>query len=68
MLGSELKVAPSEIMLIAAHPWDVQGAMRAGLRGAFIKRLGKSWFSKTLKPEFITADLAQLTALLLATA
>ena len=66
--GSELKATPGEMLLIAAHPWDVQGAMRAGLRGAFIKRSGKSWFSKTLKPEFTAANLAELTAHLRATA
>ena len=66
--GSELKAAPGEMLLIAAHPWDVQGAMRAGLRGAFIKRFGKAWFSKSLKPEFTAANLAELTAQLLATA
>jgi len=66
--GSELKAAPGEMMLIAAHPWDILGAMRAGLRGAFIRRSGKAWFGKTLKPEFIAADLAELTTQLLAAA
>ncbi len=66
--ASELKAIPGEMLLIAAHPWDVQGAMRAGLRGAFIKRAGKAWFSKSLKPEFTAANLAELTVQLLAMA
>jgi 2-haloacid dehalogenase len=31
-----------EIMLVAAHAWDVMGAMRAGLRGAWVAR-GERW-------------------------
>ena len=64
--GSELKAAPGEMVLIAAHPWDILGAIRTGLRGAFIRRSGKAWFETTLRPEFIAADLAELTTQLLA--
>ena len=33
-----LGVQPGELMLVAAHPWDLQGARDAGLRTAFIDR------------------------------
>jgi 2-haloacid dehalogenase len=33
-----LDLAPDEVMLVAAHPFDLQGARRAGLRSAFIER------------------------------
>lgn len=33
-----LGLAPDEVMLVAAHPFDLQGARRAGLRSAFIDR------------------------------
>jgi 2-haloacid dehalogenase len=33
-----LGVEPGELMLVAAHPWDLQGAREAGLRTAFIDR------------------------------
>ena len=33
-----LGVAPGELMLVAAHPWDLRGAREAGLRTAFIDR------------------------------
>jgi 2-haloacid dehalogenase len=33
-----LGVPPAELMLVAAHPWDLEGARRAGLRTAFIDR------------------------------
>lgn len=34
LLGAE----PGEVMLVAAHPWDLAGARAAGLRTAFIDR------------------------------
>ena len=33
-----LGVAPSELMLVAAHPWDLGGARAAGLQTAFVAR------------------------------
>jgi 2-haloacid dehalogenase len=33
-----LDVEPSELMLVAAHPWDLAGARGAGLRTAFVDR------------------------------
>ncbi len=33
-----LGVEPSEVMMVAAHPGDLQAARRAGLRSAFIQR------------------------------
>jgi 2-haloacid dehalogenase len=33
-----LGVQPDELMLVAAHPWDLEGARAAGLRTAFIDR------------------------------
>jgi 2-haloacid dehalogenase len=33
-----LGVEPAELMLVAAHPWDLAGARKAGLRTAFVDR------------------------------
>jgi 2-haloacid dehalogenase len=33
-----LGVEPAELMLIAAHPWDLEGARAAGLQTAFVDR------------------------------
>ena len=33
-----LGVQPAELMLVAAHPWDLDGARGAGLRTAFVDR------------------------------
>ncbi|NVO33406.1 haloacid dehalogenase type II [Hymenobacter lapidiphilus] len=37
----QLKVAPAQAMLIAAHGWDTAGAQLAGLQAAFISRPGQ---------------------------
>ena len=36
--AERIKTEPEEIVLVAAHSWDVMGAMRAGLRGAWVAR------------------------------
>ncbi|WP_099022477.1 haloacid dehalogenase type II [Mycolicibacterium palauense] len=33
-----LEVKPAELMLVAAHPWDLDGARAAGLQTAFVRR------------------------------
>ncbi len=36
----ECEVAPADAMLVAIHPWDVDGASRAGLATAWLDRTG----------------------------
>jgi len=38
MAAERLGVSPSELRMVAAHDWDVWGAMRAGCRGAYVAR------------------------------
>jgi 2-haloacid dehalogenase len=38
MAARLLDVKPEEIMMVAAHKWDVEGAKAAGLRTAFVER------------------------------
>jgi 2-haloacid dehalogenase len=52
-----LGVATNELMLIAAHAWDVHGAMRAGCRAAFVARQGRPLFPLGPKPEISAPDL-----------
>jgi 2-haloacid dehalogenase len=33
-----LALDPGEVMLVAAHPWDLKGARVAGLRSALVRR------------------------------
>ncbi len=53
---------PSELMLIAVHPWDIDGARRAGLRTGWLSRGGQAYPSFFLAPEAIGHDLRALAA------
>ena len=54
-----LDLAPSSIWMVAAHGWDIAGATRAGLRGAFVARPGQSP-DPFAPPEIIANDLLTL--------
>jgi 2-haloacid dehalogenase len=40
MVAERMGVEPGEVVLIAAHAWDVAGALRAGARAVFVARPG----------------------------
>jgi 2-haloacid dehalogenase len=42
-------LAPAELALIAVHPWDVDGAGRAGARSGWLNRSGRP-FPRSLRP------------------
>lgn len=56
----ELDVETGEILLVAAHSWDVAGAMAAGCRAAFVERPGKALNPLGKKPDFVVKDLSEL--------
>jgi 2-haloacid dehalogenase len=59
-------VAPDRLALVAAHGWDVQGAQRAGLTGAWFPR-GERVYPAVYDPPHLTAaDLPGAVAALLA--
>ena len=53
----QMKVDMSECMLIAAHGWDIAGALWAGMRGAFLARPGHQLYPLAPEPEINVADL-----------
>jgi len=55
--AKELGVKPQEMILIAAHGWDIAGASHAGLRTCFIEREGQSLYSLSNKPDFQAKDI-----------
>ncbi|MEX0287625.1 MAG: haloacid dehalogenase type II [Flavobacteriaceae bacterium] len=59
-------VAPHDCMMIAAHGWDVAGAMWAGWRGAFIARPGQQLYPLAPLPEINEPDLLKIAEKLLA--
>jgi 2-haloacid dehalogenase len=61
-----LGVAPSAAVLIAVHPWDVHGAMCAGVHGAWLDRHGDPYPSVFLAPDASASDLPALVDHLIA--
>jgi 2-haloacid dehalogenase len=55
-----MDVNVSESMLVAAHDWDVAGAMRAGAQGAFVQRPGSFWSLPTPMPALAGENLEEI--------
>jgi 2-haloacid dehalogenase len=61
-VSEELKVAPAECMMVAAHVWDTIGAQRAGFSAALITRPGNAPLPihGLPQPNIVAADLRDL--------
>lgn len=57
MAAEKLGVPASQLRLVAAHDWDITGAMRAGWAGAFVARPGKMLGPLSEQPDIIGPDL-----------
>lgn len=57
MAAAELGVKTTDLRLVAAHSWDVQGAMQAGCAAAFVARRGKALFPLIQPPDVIANDI-----------
>jgi 2-haloacid dehalogenase len=55
-----MDVSVSESMLVAAHDWDVTGAMKAGAQGAYVQRSGSFWSLPTPMPSVVGKDLEEI--------
>jgi len=56
----KMKIANDQSLLVAAHGWDIAGALWAGWHGAFISRPGQQLFPLAPDPQFNKPDLIQL--------
>jgi 2-haloacid dehalogenase len=66
MAAERLGTDPAGVLLVAAHAWDVAGALAAGCRAAFVARPGKVLDPLAKRPELVVADLDELADRLLA--
>lgn len=57
MAAKTLQAQPEDLRLIAAHDWDVMGAMHAGWRAAFVARPGMVIAPQAKQPDIIGANL-----------
>ncbi len=60
-----LGTAPGELTMIAAHGWDLAGAMSAGWRTAFIARPGQVLEPLFPRPDIVGGDLMDVANALL---
>ena len=64
--AASLGLPSQDILMVAAHHWDLLGASRAGFRTAFLARPGKALLPGAPQPGYVAEDLAGLTTQLLA--
>jgi 2-haloacid dehalogenase len=60
----EMGVEASETVLVAVHPWDVDGAHRAGLRTAWVNRSGVRYPEVFSAPDVTVSSVEELTGVL----
>jgi 2-haloacid dehalogenase len=59
-----LAVDPAEALLGAVHPWDIDGARRAGLQAAWLRRGAAEYPAVMTAPSLVAADIGDLAHLL----
>jgi 2-haloacid dehalogenase len=62
----ELGASPGECVLVAVHPWDIDGAKRAGLQAAWLNRKRDTYPDFFERPDATAATLGGLAEMLLA--
>lgn len=58
-----LGTAPEELALVAVHPWDVDGARRAGLQSVFVNRTGAPFPATFLAPTYTVTGIDEIAEL-----
>lgn len=60
MVARQLAIHPQSLLMVAAHSWDITGAIEAGWGGAFVARPGQILDALTPKPVLVARDLVDL--------
>ncbi|UQA91286.1 haloacid dehalogenase type II [Streptomyces halobius] len=60
----QMGVRADQAVLVAVHPWDIDGAQRAGLGGAWLRRGVPTYPEVMLSPTYTAEDLRELAAAL----
>lgn len=66
MVARELGVETPQLRMVAAHAWDILGAMRAGYAGAFVARPGKALFPLAAPPDITGPTLLEVAEAIIA--
>ena len=65
MVAERTGVPIGEVRLVAAHGWDIAGALAAGCRAAFVARPGAVLYPHGPQPDVVAPDLAGVADALL---
>lgn len=66
MAAELLGISTGRMMMVAAHDWDVAGAMRAGCKGAYVLRAGSALNPLYPYPDIVEPDLLAVAEKVLA--
>jgi 2-haloacid dehalogenase len=66
LVAETFDVAPFDVRLVAAHAWDVTGALAAGCAAAFVQRPGKVPSPLGDQPDIVGDDLAAVAEAIVA--
>ena len=58
--ADQLSVNITDTILVAAHGWDITGALQAGMQAAFVEREGQSLYPLSPEPLFIAKDIVDI--------
>jgi 2-haloacid dehalogenase len=61
--AQECDVKPEELLLVAVHPWDLDGARRAGLQTAWVNRSGAPYPATFLEPTYTVTSIEEIPEL-----
>ena len=65
-VADELGVPVDQLRLVAAHAWDIVGALRAGCAAAFVARPGKVLYPLGPKPDVVGPDFRRVAQQIIA--
>jgi 2-haloacid dehalogenase len=66
LVAKELGVDANGFRMVAAHAWDVVGAMQAGMAAALVARPGKVLYPLAPKPDIVEPDIGSVAARIIA--
>ncbi|HEX5562257.1 MAG TPA: haloacid dehalogenase type II [Nocardioidaceae bacterium] len=58
--ADQLGTDPAQMVMVACHPWDIDGARRAGMRTAWVNRSGGSYPATFGEPTYTVAGIDEL--------
>jgi 2-haloacid dehalogenase len=62
--AQQCEVEIGDVMLVAVHPWDIDGAHRAGMRTVWVNRDGRNYPEVFAEPEYTVSEMTGLLDML----